>query len=281
MQSNTVTEANTLPNCEGQGVLCSKDLLAAGRPYYSDDWVTIYHGDNREIMPRLGQFAAVITSPPYNMRTRIRNGEYTEREKGEHFSKKYASYHDALSVEDYYDFQNEVLKMSLEHAPMAFVNVQIVTGCKEAWFKLIGAWSKNLKDIIIWDKGEGQPAMHRSVINRGYEIIMCFEAVQTAGRAFAVSHFERGTMSDIWRLGRGGSGEVEGNTAIFPLDLPLKIMAGWTRPGDAILDPHGGSGTTARAAKDIGRKCTMIELDEKLCETAARRMSQETLALGS
>ena len=71
------------------------------------------------------------------------------------------------------------------------------------------------------------------------------------------------------------------NPAIFPLDLPLKIMAGWTRPGDAILDPHGGSGTTARAAKDIGRKCTMIELDEKLCETAARRMSQETLALGS
>lgn len=259
----------------------SSDLLAAGRPYYQDEWVTIWHGDNREIMPRLGQYAAVITSPPYNMRTRIRNGEYTEREKGEHFSKKYASYHDALSVEDYYDFQNEVLQMSLEHAPMAFVNVQIVTGCKEAWFKLIGAWSKNLKDIIIWDKGEGQPAMHGSVINRGYEIIMCYEAEQTAGRAFKRSYFERGTMSDIWRLGRGGSGEVEGNTAIFPIDLPLKIMTGWTRPGDAILDPHGGSGTTARAAKDIGRKCTMIELDEKLCEIAAKRMAQECLPLGS
>ena len=195
--------------------LVSTDLLAAGRPYYSDEWVTIYHGDNREIMPRLGQFAAVITSPPYNMRTRVNNGRYTTREKTEHFSKKYDAYHDALSVEDYYNFQNEVLTLALQRATLAFWNVQIVTGCKEAWFSLIGAWGKNLKDVIIWDKGDGQPAMHGSVINRGYELIMCFEAVQTAGRAFAVSHFERGTMSDIWRLGRGGSGEVEGNTAIF------------------------------------------------------------------
>ena len=276
-ESNMTTE---LPTTCGAAVR-SSDLLDVRRPYYSDEWVTIYHGDNREIMPRLGQYDAVITSPPYNMRTRIRNGQYTERETGEHFSKKYAGYHDALPVDEYYDFQNEVLTLALQRAPMAFWNVQIVTGCKEAWFGLMGTWRKHLKDIIIWDKGNGQPSMHGSVINRGHELIMCFEAQETGGRAFATSYFERGTMQDIWRLGRGGSGDVEGNTAIFPLDLPLKIMAGWTRPGDAILDPHGGSGTTARAAKDIGRKCTMIELDEKLCESAARRMSQEALSLGS
>jgi site-specific DNA-methyltransferase (adenine-specific) len=251
------------------------------RPYYQDASVTIYHGDNREIIPHLGQFDAVITSPPYNMRTRVNNGIYTKREKTKHFSKKYESYHDALSVDDYRDFQNQVLSLALQRAPLAFWNVQIVTGCKEAWFSLIGAWRKNLKDIIIWDKGDGQPSMHGSVINRGYELIMCFEANQTAGRAFSVSHFQRGTMPDVWRLGRGGSGKVEGNNAIFPIDLPIKIMEGWTRIGDEILDPHGGSGTTARAAKDIGRKRTMIELDEKLCETSARRMDQEVLFLGA
>ena len=121
--------------------------------------------------------------------------------------------------------------------------------------------------------------MHGSVINRAHELILCFEAEQTAGRAFARSYFERGTMSDIWRLGRGGSGETDGHAAIFPIDLPLKIMAGWTRPGDTILDPHGGTGTTARAAKDIGRKCVMIELEEKYCEVAAKRMAQGALSL--
>lgn len=251
------------------------------KPYYQDAAVTIYHGDNREVMPTLGNYAAVITSPPYNMRTRIRNGQYTEREKSEHFSKKYAAYHDALPVSEYYDFQKAVLGLSLKAAPLAFVNVQIVTGCKEAWLRLMGEYALNLKDIIIWDKGEGQPAMHKAVINRAHELILCFESVPTAGRAFSRSYFERGTMSDIWRLGRGGNGETEGHTATFPLDLPMKLMAGWTREGEEILDPHGGTGTTARAAKDIGRKCTMIELQEEYCEIAAKRMAQECLPLSS
>ena len=230
-------------------------------------------------MPELAAFDAVITSPPYNMRTRIRNGQYTEREKSEHFSKKYAAYHDAMPIEEYYDFQKTVVSLSLQLAPMAFFNFQIVTGSKEVWFRLMGEYSKNIKDVIIWDKGEGQPAMHPSVINRAHEMILCFESVESAGRAFQKSYFERGTMSDIWRLGRGGSGEVEGNAAVFPIDLPMKIMQGWTRKGDSILDPHGGSGTTARAAKDLGRKCTMIELDERCCEIAAKRMAQEVLCL--
>lgn len=45
------------------------------------------------------------------------------------------------------------------------------------------------------------------------------------------------------------------------------------------IDPFAGSGTTGRAAKDLGRKCTMIEREEKYCEIAARRMQQEVLAL--
>lgn len=43
----------------------------------------------------------VVTSPPYNMRTRIRNGQYTTREKSEHFSKKYKHFDDALPINDY------------------------------------------------------------------------------------------------------------------------------------------------------------------------------------
>ena len=90
----------------------------------------------------------VVTSPPYNMRTRIRNGEYTTREKSEHFSKKYEHFSDDLTIEEYYDFHKNVLTELLRVSKCVLWNYQIVTGSKEAVFKLIGDFSDKIKDII-------------------------------------------------------------------------------------------------------------------------------------
>jgi DNA modification methylase len=46
-----------------------------------------------------------------------------------------------------------------------------------------------------------------------------------------------------------------------------------------VIDPFGGSGTTARACKDLGKTCVLIEREERYCEIAAKRMGQEVLAL--
>lgn len=74
-----------------------------------------------------------------------------------------------------------------------------------------------------------------------------------------------------------------GDAPFHPCQKPLEIMK-WlidsvSDEGDTILDPFGGSGSTGRASKDLGRRCILIEREEKYCEVAARRMAQEAMVL--
>lgn len=67
-----------------------------------------------------------------------------------------------------------------------------------------------------------------------------------------------------------------------PTEKPVPLLAwciGLAGDVQTILDPFAGSGTTGRAAKDLGRKCVLVECEEKYCEIAATRMSQEVLPL--
>lgn len=62
-----------------------------------------------------------------------------------------------------------------------------------------------------------------------------------------------------------------------PLRLMKKLIRHWSNQDGTILDPFMGSGTTLRAAKDLGRKAIGIEIEERYCEIAAKRMAQEVL----
>jgi DNA modification methylase len=74
----------------------------------------------------------------------------------------------------------------------------------------------------------------------------------------------------------------KGRVREHPTEKPVEVML-WCMEffpaSQTVLDPFAGSGTTGRACKDLGRKCTMIEREERYCEIAARRMGQEVLAL--
>ena len=74
----------------------------------------------------------VITSPPYNMNLRIRNGKYCSRQIVKEISTKYTEFSDNLPIEEYNDFHTNVLKELLRVSDLIFYNIQIVTGSKRS-----------------------------------------------------------------------------------------------------------------------------------------------------
>ena len=76
----------------------------------------------------------------------------------------------------------------------------------------------------------------------------------------------------------GAAAAVTGHPCAKPLSLMTQLIL--KARADTILDPFMGSGTTLLAAKELGRKAVGIEIEEKYCEIAAKRLSQEVLPLG-
>ena len=226
--------------------------------------------DTMAKMPN-GFIDLIVTSPPYNMRTRIRNGEYTTREKSEHFSKKYKHFDDALPVPEFYEFHAKAITEMMRVAKVVCYNIQIVTGSKEAFFQIIGDNAKYIKDIMIWDKGNGQPAMHEKVLNRCYEMIIVLEGDEKAGRVIQNANFPRGEMDDILRIGRGKK-EVDVHGAVFPLKLPRLLIRAFSEPNNLVYDPFMGTGSTAIACIKEGREWIGSELTDEYCEIADNRI---------
>ena len=67
--------------------------------------------------------------------------------------------------------------------------------------------------------------------------------------------------------------------ARFPYPLARDHILSWTNPGDLVIDPMAGSGTTLRAAADLGRRAIGIEINPEYCELIRRRMAQSVLPL--
>lgn len=222
----------------------------------------------------------VVTSPPYNMNLRIRNGKYCSRQIVEEFSTKYSRFSDNLPIEEFYKFHLSVLKELLRTSSIIFYNIQIVTGSKRAFFKIIGDLSEYLKDIVIWDKGVAQPAMASAVLNRQSELILIFEKENAISRQFKKCNFKRGTLNDVWQIRRGAKDKsLKGHSAIFPEELIERILLNFTNENDVIYDPFMGTGTTGVVCKKLGRKFIGSELVTEYAELARKRISSTALQI--
>ena len=222
----------------------------------------------------------VITSPPYNMNLRIRKGAYASRQIVEEFSTKYTDFSDNLPLHEYYTFHKAVLTELLRVSSLIFYNIQIVTGSKRAFFKLIGDFSDSLKDIIVWDKGYAQPAMHEQVISRRSELLLVFDTDYPISRQFRkYGYFERGKLDDIWEIPRQPRPKVtKTHTAVFPEKLVETILTNFSQEGHIVYDPFMGLGTTAIVAKRMNRYYIGSEISAKYCKIADESLADLTEA---
>ena len=213
------------------------------KPYYQDDAVTIYHGDCREILPELPKVDLVLTDPPYGIG--VNTAWLTELHLAR--SKPANMSDDLLQGDD----------GSLDLSFLFNYPQWLVWGFPYIYNKDATGW-------LVWDK---QPGLDTRGITTPVEC--------------ASTNLWRG-----WRMIRnmwGGYYREDGEQRYgHPTQKPIKlfhqIIADYSNNG-LILDPFMGSGTTIRAAKDLGRKCIGIEIEEKYCEIAANRCSQMVMDL--
>ena len=85
-----------------------------------------------------------------------------------------------------------------------------------------------------------------------------------------------GKVSSVWQFPPAGK---NGHPTPKPEPLLERIVLATSNPGDVVLDPFAGSGTTLWAAQKHGRAAIGIEIEERYCEIAVRRLEQEVLPL--
>jgi modification methylase len=234
------------------------------KPYYQDDFVTLYNADCREVLPSLSGIDLVFTSPPYNLRG---DGHKLGGTYFKNLNEGYSTYSDDLTTSEYQQFQHEVLRgcwSALSETGAIFYNhkPRVSGNAIKLPFDLIPD-EIPIRQIITWDRGSGFNRVFQYYVPRYEWIIML------AKPDFRIT---TRNVDDLWKIPFEKDSK---HPAPFPLKLAATAIN--TTPDGVVLDPFAGSGTTLRAAKDAGRKAMGIELDETYCEMIVERLAQEVL----
>jgi len=227
------------------------------KPYYQDEWVTIYLGDCREILPTLDKVDLVLTDPPYGV--------------GVKYSEAYDDKRDG-----YWEWFVPVVD-----AMVKIGKVTIFTHRNESLRHIVG-WDW----VGVWNKpGSFGARIGNSAILPHWEPIY-FYGIHSAGvygeycpDVLTFNPQKAGGNSLIGREKWKQSSDFSNHPCPKPVGLFQKLAQVFSPSGGVILDPFLGSGTTAYCAKKLNRKCIGIEIEEKYCEIAAKRCSQSVMKL--
>jgi len=219
------------------------------KPYYDDgNGIVIYHGDCRDVLPTLPKVDAIVTDPPYGMNN---DADYTRFSGGKRPPGRGNMYENIQGDNEPFDPKpllrfDRVILWGANH-----FSARLPVGSTLIWIKKHDhQFGTFLSDAEVgWQKGGHGVYCYRHIWNG----------------------FDRGQNN-------------REPSQIHPNQKPVDLM-GWCVkrvgvPADAtIVDPYCGTGPTLVAARGLGLSCIGIEIEEKYCEIAVQRLSQEVLAL--
>lgn len=249
--------------------------MSAGAVRGGEGWL-LYKGDCLDLLPEISEVDHCITDPPYEeeAHTKARRSlkDATQKRGAQNVGavrRIDAPLEIAFSAitQDDRDAVSDLIADRVSGWVVAFCQIEAV-----------GLWRGSLKsaglDWVrggVWIKPNGAPQFTGDRPGQGFESIAI---AHKPGR----KKWNGGGKHAVWTFplehNAGGGGKAEHPT-IKPLALMLALIADFTQPGDTILDPYAGSGTTGVACLRLGRKFVGIERDPKYFELAAERLAAE------
>ncbi len=222
------------------------------KPYYSDDSVTLWHGDCREITDWLAA-DVLVTDPPYGIgykRGRWANRHTPDAHAGIANDLDTSSREAALTM---WGSQRPALVFgSLRAAYPTGWRKMLVFGKPTVGCGLFGQrdpWFSNWEPIFVLGDWPAQTPTRSAVITTRYAAASGYSGYATkAGHAHAK-----------------------------PLDVMEELIAAC--PSGVIADPFAGSGSSLIAARNLGRRAIGVEVDERYCEVIARGLAQDVLPI--
>lgn len=240
-------------------------------PYYTDEWVTLYHGEDVDVLPSMvsGSIGAIITDPPYNVSHRngrdgttpgrLRRADGTARTVRRDFG---AWDRDWLPG-PFIDHARRLLRES--GSLVAFTSEFLMAD----WLSS----GLNHRNLIVWHKTNPPPQFPKLYV-RSTE----FAVWQVNGLSGWVFN-DGGYRHDCYE-----GPIVSASERVHPTQKPVWLMRALvtvhTAADDVVLDPYAGSGSTLVACRDLSRRVIGVERDERYCEAIANRLAQDVLPLG-
>jgi len=251
------------------------------KPYYQDEWVTIYHGDCREILPQLPKVDLVLTDMVYD------NLDFTWLNLCFDILTPTGS---SYVITDY----RSVAQLKLYLDTLGILRNWIVW-CYRRFApqsRQTPYYIKSHADILYYTKSDDyQFQLPRVPLSEATQIrwqhYMTDDGINEKHltgklkKSFTNVNLGMGApCPDWWYFPIVSAGHKPLHQFEKPSGLIKRMIVASSIEGNLILDPFLGSGTTAYCAKKLNRKCIGIEIEEKYCEIAANRCRQSVMELG-
>lgn len=223
------------------------------KPYYEHAGIVIYHGDAKDVLPRIEKSSVdiVLTDPPYGIGFKY-DGEFTD------------------TIEGYAAWLWPILELA-ESRLSPTGSMAVFQSAKWA-IKWAGWFPRDYRLIAIPKKFV---QMNTAIVTWATDYVLWWQMIESprGHQEWQPEPARDWFVSSDCCIPR--TGPEKGHPCPRPPDMMQYLIKILVPPGYLILDPFAGSGTTLVAAKQLGRKAIGIEIEEKYCEIAAKRLSQE------